>query len=374
MVMEPIDLVIPSEMDGHEVVSIAFHGINGERIYRYSIQTITIPETIIWLDDPARPFGGCYELKEFIVSPGNLVYEAIDGVLYNKITKTLVSYPAGKTDEVYEIPEGTEIAPGAFAHLKARKLVVPASVPSLDYANFNRRLEEIVVSDENTVYSSIDGVLFDKEGNTLLYVPAGRAGEEYAIPEGVTSIGDSAFSGYRLIRYISLPSSFEFTNGPEKEAYFFALALTEEAMDSMSSMVNVKIRKKLESSYTLVNPKQYKTSQNADYLEAMFPALKEGVPLWIEKNTIRGEAIPEKTKKNIAECFASANITAENVGNNEILSAEGNVWRDEYPYTVLCQQLDAKKWPAGMILRVEENSLAYHWAIQNGIQYEINQK
>ena len=46
MVMEPIDLLIPREMDGHEVVSIAFHGINGERIYRYSIQTITIPETV----------------------------------------------------------------------------------------------------------------------------------------------------------------------------------------------------------------------------------------------------------------------------------------------------------------------------------------
>lgn len=375
MVIEPIDLVIPREMDGHQVVSIAFHGINGERIYRYSIQTITIPETVIWLDDHLGPFRGCYSLKEFIVSPGNPIYEAIDGVLFNKMTKTLVRYPGGKTDEVYEIPEGTkEIAPGAFTNLKAKRIVVPASVTSLDYANFQRTVEEIQVSDENTAYSSIDGVLFDKEGKTLLYVPAGRVGEEYAIPEGVTSIAESAFSRYSSIRCISLPSSFEFSNGPEKDAYFFALALTEEAMDSMSSMVNVKIRKKLESSYTLVNPKQYKTSQNADYLEAMFPALKEGVPLWIEKNTIRGEAIPEKTKKNIAEYFASANITVENVGNSEIFSASGNVWRDEYPYTVLCQQLDAKKWPAGMILRVEENSLAYHWAIQNGIQYEINQK
>jgi len=373
-VMEPIDLVIPSEMDGHEVVSIAFHGINGERIYSYSIQTITIPETIIWLDDPARPFGGCYELKEFIVSPGNPVYEAIDGVLFNKMTRTLVSYPAGKTEEVYEIPEGTkEIAPGAFANLKAKRIVVPASITSLDYVSFKPTLEEISVSADNTAYSSVDGVLLDKEGKNLLYVPAGRGGEEYAIPEGVTSIGDSAFSRYSSIRCLSLPGSFEFSNGPEKEAYFFALALTEDAMNSISSMVDVKTRRKLQSAYTLVDSKKYSKTQDVEYLEEMFPVLKDGVPLWIERNATKGDDIPEKTKKSVAEYFASANITAVDVKNDEILSARGNVWRDEYPYTVLCQQLDAPKWPEGMILRVEEGSQAYHWAVQNGIPFKVNE-
>ena len=43
----------------------------------------------------------------------------------------------------------------------------------------------------NSVYSSVDGVLFDKSQTTLIQCPGGKAGS-YTIPNSVTSIGDDA--------------------------------------------------------------------------------------------------------------------------------------------------------------------------------------
>ena len=41
----------------------------------------------------------------------------------------------------------------------------------------------------NPVYTSVDGVLFNKSQTTLIQCPAGKAGS-YTIPNSVTSIGD----------------------------------------------------------------------------------------------------------------------------------------------------------------------------------------
>jgi hypothetical protein len=49
------------------------------------------------------------------------------------------------------------------------------------------------VDASNSVYSSVDGVLFNKSQTTLIQCPAGRAGS-YTIPSSVTNIGADAFS------------------------------------------------------------------------------------------------------------------------------------------------------------------------------------
>ena len=47
----------------------------------------------------------------------------------------------------------------------------------------------------NPIYSSVDGVLFDKSQTTLVEYPCGLDDGSYTIPNSVTGIGDSAFSG-----------------------------------------------------------------------------------------------------------------------------------------------------------------------------------
>lgn len=55
-------------------------------------------------------------------------------------------------------------------------------------------------------FSSVDGVLFSKDQNTLVAFPAGRSGE-YTIPQGTLEIGERAFSDcYRLNRIV-IPDS-----------------------------------------------------------------------------------------------------------------------------------------------------------------------
>ena len=55
-----------------------------------------------------------------------------------------------------------------------------------------RNLMAITVDTGNVIYSSEDGVLFDKAQTTLIEYPAGIIGT-YTIPDSVTSIGDGAF-------------------------------------------------------------------------------------------------------------------------------------------------------------------------------------
>jgi len=67
-------------------------------------------------------------------------------------------------------------------------------------------LTNIDVDDGNTVYSSVDGVLFNKTQNTLLLCPRGKQGA-YSIPNSVTTIGRSAFQFCTGLTSVAIPNS-----------------------------------------------------------------------------------------------------------------------------------------------------------------------
>jgi hypothetical protein len=68
------------------------------------------------------------------------------------------------------------------------------------------RLSTITVDAANPCYSSLDGVLFNKTQTALIRHPEGRMGS-YTIPNGVTSIGDSAFRGCNGTPNFTIPDS-----------------------------------------------------------------------------------------------------------------------------------------------------------------------
>jgi len=69
-------------------------------------------------------------------------------------------------------------------------------------------LERIDVSSNNPSYASIDGVLFDKELETLILCPVARKGM-FVIPEGIKYIADYAFHNCSSLTEVTLPSSVQ---------------------------------------------------------------------------------------------------------------------------------------------------------------------
>lgn len=82
-------------------------------------------------------------------------------------------------------------------------------------------MTNILVKEENVQFSSVDGVLFDKNQTTLLRCPIGRAGV-YTIPEGVIAIENSAFSGCITLTEVTVPDNVVVG----KYAFFECEALT----------------------------------------------------------------------------------------------------------------------------------------------------
>jgi uncharacterized delta-60 repeat protein len=87
-------------------------------------------------------------------------------------------------------------------------VTIPASVSSIREATFAycNRLGSITVDALSPHFSSVDGVLFDRNQTKLVQYPGGKAGS-YAIPSGVTNIQVYSFYGCRNVTSVTIPAS-----------------------------------------------------------------------------------------------------------------------------------------------------------------------
>jgi len=97
-------------------------------------------------------------------------------------------------DAIYECYELTEVR-------------IPASISHIE-RNFTAcwNLANIAVDERNLSYSSVGGVLFNKNKTILIRYPRGKEGTTYTIPDSVIFIEDFAFYGCALST-ITIPSS-----------------------------------------------------------------------------------------------------------------------------------------------------------------------
>ena len=217
-----------------------------------SLTSISIPNSITKISGCA--FYGCNNLTSINVSENHKSYSSQDGVVFNKDKTKLILCPVGKT--TYVIPSSvTSIENGAFACCSIASITIPNSVTNIGYLAFSdckyltsviipdsvtyiggfafngcnnldsvtigkgitygidsyafygcENLSSINVSDSNATLLSYEGVLFSKDKKMLYLYPRGKTGA-YEIPDGVTSIGNQAFSDCGRISSIIIPNS-----------------------------------------------------------------------------------------------------------------------------------------------------------------------
>ena len=117
--------------------------------------------------------------------------------------------PDNKRIKSVNIPEGyTSIGKSAFEDCtEITEIKLPESLTSIGDSAFNgcTELAEITVDENNPVFRSIDGVLFDKAMTTLMRFPAGKKGV-FSVPNGIINIKSCAFE-YCKLTGISFPKS-----------------------------------------------------------------------------------------------------------------------------------------------------------------------
>ena len=113
------------------------------------------------------------------------------------------------------LPEGLEtMSECAFAFCTSlTRVTLPSTLKEFSWSHFIgcSALKEISVSEENAEYLAIDGILYDKEAKTLIYIPeAYDKTPVYTIPETVTNIKANSISRCTGLKEIVIHKDIRF--------------------------------------------------------------------------------------------------------------------------------------------------------------------
>jgi len=199
----------------------------GKHAFRecHSIKKIKLPKGLMHIGEHA--FAECVSLKTINFPSGLTVIK--DSMFRRCNSLSNVTIPGNITSignwafcdcpslKEIEIPDSvTNIGDGAFAEeCSLESIYIPASVVSIGKNAFCCSpvltrlpgIADIIVDDENPSYSSIDGVLFNKNKTILLQYPKHKKQKKYVIPDGVVSIGENAFDWCENLTEIVIPKS-----------------------------------------------------------------------------------------------------------------------------------------------------------------------
>lgn len=215
--------------------------IEGAFVRCSRLDNVTLPNSVT--DIRHMAFAGCTRLANIVIPQG--VTNLADGAFSDCRSLAALTLPDGLVSigqYTFEYCTGlaaltipnhvTTIGQNAFRECASlTTLAIPDSVTSMGWSaitgcgslttvtlgknlvalepwNFWRcgNLQAIVVDPLNPFFSSVDGVLFDKSGATLIEFPEGKGGK-YMLPGAVTSLGNYSFQGCSNLTSVTIPGS-----------------------------------------------------------------------------------------------------------------------------------------------------------------------
>ena len=187
-----LELSIPDTIIGYPVT-----GIDDKAFEACSLTNITIPTNITSIGEYA--FWYSRSLETIIIPEG--ISAISDYAFYECNNLKNITLP----DSI------TSIGSYAFYGCNSLKsITLPKHITSIGYYTFHNcfNLESFNVDSYNMNYSSIDGILFDKEITTLIQYPADKEGDTYIVPDSVVGFGWEGFSGCKNLKSVTLPDGF----------------------------------------------------------------------------------------------------------------------------------------------------------------------
>lgn len=214
------------------ISAMTFSGCN-------SIESITIPNSVTSIKSHA--FSSCTSLKSVIV-PDSVTSIGRSAFAYcNKLESITLPFVGssldGTTDNHFgyifgassysqndtEVPESlknvvitnaTNIKKNAFRYcMNLESITIPKSVTNIGVDVFSgcNKLLNVIVDVQNENFSSVDGVLFNKQKTELIYYPLGKGkiNTLYTVPDSVISIRDKAFYNCTNLMNIEIPQGIK---------------------------------------------------------------------------------------------------------------------------------------------------------------------
>lgn len=212
------------------------------------LQSITLPNSVTYLGEGAfkdcrnlsavilsnsindilqYTFYSCHKLNNITI-PNSVQYIGYAAFRYSGLTsitlsnsiKQLASEALSDTRlSSIKLPESLEIIEGlAFNNTPIASIFIPKNVNRIDgwnwaYAGVDVRgplltgsMQRIDVAEDNAIFCSVDGVLFNKSKSKLIRFPEAKA-DSYVIPDGTEIIGGKAFANNNVLTSVTIPNS-----------------------------------------------------------------------------------------------------------------------------------------------------------------------
>ncbi|HEV2327570.1 MAG TPA: leucine-rich repeat domain-containing protein [Verrucomicrobiae bacterium] len=229
-------VIIPSTTNGYPVVNIG-----DDAFANHGITSVTIPDSVTNIGEAT--FYDCTSLASVslgngLVTLGTLGFEdcsALTGITFPSSLTSIGSYEFNHCSSLASltIPNTvTNIGDNAFAYCNDLTNVTIGSgittfpsyafyectsLPGIDIPTNITSIGDYVLSDctlltaikvdpANPDFSSLNGVLFNKNQTSILQYPAGKTTNGYTIPSAVTNIGTAAFLFCTNLTHVTIPN------------------------------------------------------------------------------------------------------------------------------------------------------------------------